>query len=84
MVTVPQLLEISHDVGSQWKSLGRSLGISEEQIHILNKEDNSVFEKASRLFLLWLHDMEKCATVGMLVDCLREIELGGVADKLLG
>lgn len=84
MVTERQLLEISHDVGSQWKTLGRSLGFSEEQIHIRNMEDNSVFDKASILLLMWLHDMEKYATVGLLVDCLREIELGAVAEKLLG
>ena len=84
MVTVQQLLEISHDVGSQWKTLGRSLGFREEQIHILNKEDNSVFEKASTILFTWLQNMEKYATVGLLVDCLRKVELGGVAEKLLG
>ncbi|XP_015770334.1 PREDICTED: uncharacterized protein LOC107348782 isoform X4 [Acropora digitifera] len=84
VVTVGQLLEISHDVGSQWKTLGGSLGFTEEQIHNLNKEDNySVFEKASTLLLMWSQNMEKYATVGLLVDCLRKVELGGIAEKLL-
>ena len=84
MVTVTQLLKISHDVGSQWKILGRTLNFGEEEIHFLDEEDKSIHEKTFSLLLMWLHNMKKYATVGLLVDCLREIELGGVAEKLLG
>ena len=86
MVTESQLFKVSHDVGSQQKILGCSRSLGEEQnlIHILDDEHKAIPEKAFLLLLMWLQSMEKDATVGLLVDCLRKIELGGVAEKLLG
>ena len=84
MVTVPQLIEISQDVGYCWKILGRSLRCREEEIDFIDGQDKTVPEKALTLLLMWSRNMENSATVGLLVDCLREIKLGGVAEKLLG
>ena len=84
VVTELQLSDISFDVRTCWREVGRKLLIGASNIHNLDNEYKSNRDKAIALLLLWKQQEGSNATVGRLADVLESVGRRSIAERLLG
>ena len=84
VVTELQLLDISDDVGTCWRELGRKLNISAAVVQNLDEDYLSNREKANALLLMWKQREGRSAVAGRLADALLSIGRKSIAEKLVG
>ena len=84
VVTELQLSDISDDVGTCWRELGRKLNISAAVVRNLDKDYLSNREKANALLLMWKQREGRSAAAGRLADALLSIGRKSIAENLVG
>ena len=69
---------ICSEVGRDWRRLGVALGLESPFL------DNIDTERAWKVLQKWMQKKGNEATMGILINALKEIERKDVVDKLLG
>lgn len=82
--TEKELHELSKDVVSEWKSLGRELGVENKilmKIHKDNINYDDIDDKAFTMLMKWKEKMGDSATFGSLREALVNIGLVSTSQK---
>ena len=83
-VTENHIWLICDKVATDWRDLGTVLGTTSALMDIIETDCSASHEKARKVLLKWKQRKGKGATVGILINALKEIERIDVVEKLLG
>ena len=73
---------VSKKIGSSWKFLARKLRVPEEQIHNIDDSRQSLHEKSFEAVLYWKKYKGASASIQVLIDALRDIEMVALAEAV--
>ncbi|CAG2206406.1 unnamed protein product [Mytilus edulis] len=73
-------LQVSHEIISDWKNVGRHLEIREGNISIIDQNHHDVKEKAYSMLTKWQESKGHDATKEKLIKALEDCELKRVAE----
>ncbi|XP_022079355.1 ankyrin-2-like isoform X25 [Acanthaster planci] len=78
-----RLMQVAKEIGTDWRALGRQLGVSEKDLQEIENENDEIEEQAFVMLHAWAEDAKENATTDKLSDALHEIGRGDVANKCL-
>ena len=75
---------ICSEIGRDWRHLGVALGLESAFLDNIDTDIKESPERAWKVLQKWMQKKGKEATMGILINALKEIERKDVVDKLLG
>ncbi len=71
---------------AKWRSLGTELGLSEDDLDSIERDEASVEDRLSRMLTMWLRRLSLCPTWENLVKALRSkwVQREDVAKDVIG
>ena len=79
-----QLTKLSKALGSNWRKLGNSLGVSEQQLEDINKRNESENDKGKDMLDEWKRTSGDAATLEALQEALKMAEMDDLLDIVAG
>lgn len=79
-----QLTKLSKALGSNWKKLGNSLGVSEQQLEYINKRNDRENDKGKDMLDEWKRTGGDAATLKALQEALKKAEMDDLLDIAAG
>jgi len=80
-LTRKEAFNLSQELGSHWKSLGRQLEIDEHLLTKFHTENEELEEKAYQMLLYWKRKHASTATYDVLFKALCEVSRRDLAEK---
>ena len=79
-----QLTKLSKALGSNWRKLGNSLGVSEHQLEDINKRNKRKSDKGKDMLDEWKRTSGDAATLEALQEALKMAEMDDLLDVVAG
>ena len=79
-----QLTKLSKALGSNWRKLGNSLGVSEQQLEDINKRNKRESDKGKDMLDEWKRTSGDAATLEALQEALKKAEMDDLLDVVAG
>lgn len=79
-----RLTKLSKALGSNWRKLGNSLGVSEEQLENIDKRNKSENDKGKDMLDDWKRTSSDAATLVALQEALKKAEMDDLLDIVAG
>lgn len=83
-VSLYGLTELSKALGSNWRKLGNSLGVSEQQLEDINKRNERENDKGKDMLGEWKRTSSDAATFKALQEALKKAEMDDLLDVVAG
>jgi len=80
-LTRKEAFNLSQELGSDWKSLGRELEIDERLLTKFHRENEELEEKAYQMLLHWKQNLTSTATYAVLFKALCKVSRRDLAEK---
>ena len=74
-VSLYRLTKLSKALGSNWRKLGNSLGVSEQQLEYINKRNEGENDKGKDMLDEWKRTSGDAATLEALQEALKKAEM---------
>ena len=78
-----QLIKLSKALGSNWRKLGNSLGVSEHQLEYINKRNKRQSDKGKDMLDEWKRTSGDAATLEALQEALEKAEMGDLLPDVV-
>ena len=78
-----QLTKLSKALGSKWRNLGNSLGVSEQQLEYINKRNERENDKGKDMLDEWKRTTGEAATLEALQEALKKAEMDDLLPDLV-
>ena len=79
-----RLTKLSKALGSNWRKLGNSLGVSEQQLEYIDKRNKSENDKGKDMLDEWKRTSGDAATLVALQEALKKAEMDDLLDIVAG
>ena len=79
-----QLTKLSKALGSNWRKLGNSLGVSEQQLEDIDKRNKRKSDKGKDMLDEWKRTRGDAATLEALQEALKMAEMDDLLDVVAG
>ena len=79
-----RLTKLSKALGSNWRKLGNSLGVSEQQLEYINKRNKRKSDKGKDMLDEWKRTSGDAATLEALQEALKKAEMDVLLDVVAG
>ena len=79
-----QLTKLSKALGSNWRKLGNSLGVSEQQLEDIDKRNKRKSDKGKDMLDEWKRTSGDAATLEALQEALKMAEMDDLLDVVAG
>ena len=79
-----RLTKLSKALGSNWRKLGNSLGVSEQQLKDINKRNKRKSDKGKDMLDEWKRARGDAATLETLQEALKKAEMDDLLDVVAG
>ena len=83
-VSLYGLTKLSKALGSNWRKLGNSLGVSEQQLEYINKRNKRKSDKGKDMLDEWKRTSGDAATLEALQEALKKAEMDDLLDVVAG
>lgn len=83
-VSLYGLTKLSKALGSNWRKLGNSLGVSEQQLEDINKRNERENDKGKAMLGEWKRTSGDAATLKALQEALKKAEMDDLLDVVAG
>ena len=83
-VSLYRLTKLSKALGSNWRKLGNSLGVSEQQLEYINKRNEGENDKGKDMLDEWKRTSGDAATLEALQEALKMAEMDDLLDVVAG
>ena len=83
-VSLYGLTKLSKALGSNWRKLGNSLGVSEQQLEDINKRNERENDKGKDMLGEWKRTSDDAATLKALQEALKKAEMDDLLDVVAG
>ena len=78
-----QLTKLSNTLGSNWRKLGNSLGVSEQQLEYINKRNKRQSDKGKDMLDEWKRTSGDAATLEALQEALEKAEMNDLLPDVV-
>ena len=83
-VSRPLLRDLAVDLGTQWRELGKILGLANSLLNYFDMENLSLSDKGNAMLGEWKRLNGDDATVEVLQEALTKIDMGHLMEKVAG
>ncbi|XP_033644203.1 titin-like isoform X27 [Asterias rubens] len=78
-----RLMQVAKEIGTDWRALGRTLGVSESDLQEIENENDEIEEQAFVMLHTWAEKAKEDATTDKLADALNSIGRRDIVEKCL-
>ena len=78
------LRDLAAELGTRWRELGRTLGLANSLLNYFDMEYLSASDKGNAMLCLWKRLNGDDATMDILEEALKEIDVGHLMEKVGG
>ena len=83
-VSRPLLRDLAVDLGTQWRELGKILGLANSLLNYFDMENLSLSDKGNAMLGEWKRLNDDDATMEVLQEALKKIDMGHLMGKVAG
>ena len=78
------LRDLAAELGTRWRELGRTLGLANSLLNYFDVEYLSASDKGNAMLCLWKRLNGDDATMDILEEALKKIDVGHLMEKVAG